>query len=49
MKKLITFYLLILISILCGFTGQKKELKITYLANCGFLFSASDRNATSDR
>ena len=48
MKKLITFYLLILISILCGFTGQKKELKITYLANCGFLYQSDKSKVLVD-
>jgi L-ascorbate metabolism protein UlaG (beta-lactamase superfamily) len=38
MRKPATFYLLILIITLCGFTNQKKALKVTYLANCGFLY-----------
>jgi len=38
MKKLNKLYLLILIIALSGFTSQRKELKITYLANCGFLY-----------
>jgi L-ascorbate metabolism protein UlaG (beta-lactamase superfamily) len=40
MKKFNKAYLLILIVSLCGFTNQKKGLKITYLANCGFFYEA---------
>jgi L-ascorbate metabolism protein UlaG (beta-lactamase superfamily) len=38
MKKFSKFYWLILIIILCGFTNQERSLKVTYLANCGFLY-----------
>jgi L-ascorbate metabolism protein UlaG (beta-lactamase superfamily) len=41
MKKFNKAYLLILIVTLSGFTNQKNELKITYLANCGFFYEAS--------
>jgi hypothetical protein len=38
MRTLNKLYLLILIITLSGFANQKKELNITYLANCGFLY-----------
>ena len=38
MRKLGKFYWLILIIALFGFTDRTKELKVTYLANCGFLY-----------
>jgi L-ascorbate metabolism protein UlaG (beta-lactamase superfamily) len=38
MKQFNKLYLLILFIALSGFTNQNKELKVTYLANCGYLY-----------
>lgn len=48
MKKFNKLYLLILIITLSGFTNQKKELKITYLANCGFLYEGDKSKVLID-
>jgi Predicted Zn-dependent hydrolases of the beta-lactamase fold len=48
MKKFNELYLLILIITLSGFTNQKKELKITYLANCGFLYDGDKSKVLID-
>ncbi len=48
MKKFNRLYLLILIVTLSGFTNQKKELKITYLANCGFLYEGDKSKVLID-
>jgi L-ascorbate metabolism protein UlaG (beta-lactamase superfamily) len=48
MKKFSKLYLLILIITLSGFTNQKKELKITYLANCGFLYEGNKSKVLID-
>jgi L-ascorbate metabolism protein UlaG (beta-lactamase superfamily) len=48
MKKFNKLYLLILIIALSGFTYQKKELKITYLANCGFLYEGNKSKVLID-
>lgn len=48
MKKFNRLYLLLLIFTLSGFTNQKKELKITYLANCGFLYEAGNSKVLID-
>jgi L-ascorbate metabolism protein UlaG (beta-lactamase superfamily) len=48
MKKLNRLYLIILIVILSGFTNLKKELKITYLANCGFLYESANTKVLID-
>jgi len=48
MKKLNKLYLLVLIITLSGFTNQKKELKITYLANCGFLYEGNKSKVLID-
>lgn len=41
MRKLHKLLLLVIIIALCGFTFHGKELKVTYLANCGFLYENS--------
>ena len=48
MRKFSKNYLLILIIALCGFTGHKKELKITYLANCGYLYQSDKSKVLID-
>ena len=48
MKKLKNFFWLTLIITLYGFTNQNKELKITYLANCGFLYQSNDSKILID-
>ena len=48
MKKSIITYLIILIITLCGFMNQKKKLKITYLANCGFLYESNKSKVLID-
>jgi len=48
MKKFNKLYLLILIITLTGFTNQKKELKITYIANCGFLYEGDKSKVLID-
>ena len=48
MRKLSKLNWLILIIVLCGFTGQKKELKVTYLANCGFLYQSDKSKVLVD-
>lgn len=40
MRNLSISFWLFLIFTLSGFTNQKKEIKITYLANCGFLYES---------
>lgn len=48
MKKFNRLYLLILIVTLSGFMNQKKELKITYLGNCGFLYEGDKSKVLID-
>ena len=48
MKKLNLLYLLVLIVTLSGFTTQKKGLKITCLANCGFLYEGDKSKVLID-
>lgn len=48
MKKLNKLYLLVLIITLSGFTNQKKELKITYLENCGFFYEGGKSKVLID-
>lgn len=40
MRSLSKFYWLFLIFTLSGFSNQKKEIKITYLANCAYLYES---------
>lgn len=48
MKNLSKFYWLFLIFTLSGFTNQKKEIKITYLANCGYLYESDKSKVLID-
>jgi L-ascorbate metabolism protein UlaG (beta-lactamase superfamily) len=48
MKKLNKICLLIIIITLSGFSNQKKELKITYLENCGFLYEGDKSKVLID-
>lgn len=40
MRNLSILFWLFLLFTLSGFTSQKKDIKITYLANCGFLYES---------
>jgi L-ascorbate metabolism protein UlaG (beta-lactamase superfamily) len=48
MRSLHKFHWLILIIALSSFAIQKKELKITYLANCGFLYESDNSKVLID-
>ncbi len=48
MKKLNRFYLFVLIVTLSGFALPKKELKITYVANCGFIYQSGTSKVLID-
>jgi len=48
MRKFSRLYLLVLIVVLSGFTNPKKELKITYLANCGYLYESGKSKVLID-
>ena len=48
MKTFNKFYWLILTIMLCGFTNPKEELKITYLANCGYLYESGQSKVLID-
>lgn len=48
MRSFHKFYWLILIIALGGFTNQKKEIKVTYLANCGFLYESDKSKVLID-
>ena len=48
MRKLSKLNWLILTIVFSAFTGQKKELKITYLANCGFLYESDKSKVLID-
>jgi L-ascorbate metabolism protein UlaG (beta-lactamase superfamily) len=48
MRKVNKFYWLMLIVTLCGFSNQKKEFKVTFLANCGFLYEKDNSKVLID-
>jgi L-ascorbate metabolism protein UlaG (beta-lactamase superfamily) len=49
MKKFNKLYVFILVVALCGFTIPKKEeLRVTYLANCGFLYETNNSKVLID-
>jgi len=48
MKQFNKLYLLILFIALSGFTNQNKELKVTYLANCGYLYESNKSKVLID-
>jgi|WetSurMetagenome_2_1015567.scaffolds.fasta_scaffold25047_3 L-ascorbate metabolism protein UlaG (beta-lactamase superfamily) len=48
MRKFSIFFVWILIVILCGFTKQERSLKVTYIANCGFLYQGNKSKVLID-
>lgn len=48
MRKFNKLYWIILVIALCGFTNPGKELKVTYLANCGYLYESGKSKVLID-
>ncbi len=42
------YWLVLIVALCCGFVNQKKALKITYLANCGFLYESGKSKVLID-